>query len=391
MVMKRLFFILMVCLTSGPLAAQNLDFAARLLRQNRTEHPGENLCLSPASVQMAMAMAANGAEGKTRREILDAMGWEGKSISQVNQIEQKAMQTLQSTEDITVEMANSIWLNRTAGRVKRSFVKTNRTYFDAEVNRLTFNAAATERINRWCATHTHDKITSILDQVDPAAQMYLINALYFKGTWIHRFSEGATRPDAFTPADGQAVQVQMMHQQAYYDYADLPLCQLLDMPFISVGGTQYSLYVALPAEGVTADALLDVLTEATWQEWTSRLRSEDVRLTLPKFRVEYSAVLNQTLQALGVRRAFSASQADFSGIAPSSLVIDQVLQKTYFDVSESGAEAAAVTAVTMMRTSLPRPHDVRVMNVNRPFLFVLAEKSSGQVLFVGKVENPAAQ
>jgi serpin B len=112
---------------------------------------------------------------------------------------------------------------------------------------------------------------------------------------------------------------------------------------------------------------------------------------LPKFRVEYSAVLNETLQALGIRRAFSASQADFSGIGPSSLAIDQVLQKTYFDVTETGAEAAAVTAVTMMRASLARPHDVRVMNVNRPFLFVLAEKSSGQVLFVGKVENPSAK
>jgi serpin B len=339
-----------------------------------------------------MAMVANGAEGKTRREILDAMGWEGQTMTQVNQTEQKAMQTLQSTEDVTVEMANSIWLNRSAtGRVKRSFTKTNRTYYDAEVVRLAFNAAATERINRWCATHTRDKITSILDQADPAAQMYLLNALYFKGTWIHRFIEGATRPDAFTLADGQTEQAPMMHQQAYFDYADLPLCQLLDMPFVSVGGPQYSLYVALPTEGVSADALLDVLTAETWQEWTSRLRSEDVRLTLPKFRVEYSAVLNETLQALGIRRAFSASQADFSGIGPSSLAIDQVLQKTYFDVTETGAEAAAVTAVTMMRASLARPHDVRVMNVNRPFLFVLAEKSSGQVLFVGKVENPSAK
>jgi serpin B len=142
---------------------------------------------------------------------------------------------------------------------------------------------------------------------------------------------------------------------------------------------------------VTADVLLDALTAETWGEWTSALRSEDVRLTLPKFRVEYSALLNETLQALGIRRAFSTAQADFSGIVPSSLAIDRVVQKTYFDVTETGAEAAAVTAITMMRTSLPRPHKVRVMNVNRPFLFVLAEKSSGQVLFVGKVERPAAK
>jgi serpin B len=398
--MKKLFLSLgMMALLASPMSpvvargadADAFDFAARLLRQSASEQPDANLCLSPASLQMAMAMAANGAEGATRRELLDAMGWKDLSLSQVDRQQQQALSALQGNDDVTVSMANSLWLNKTAGRVKRSFVKANQTYFDAEVTRLAFNSAATERINRWCATQTHDKITQIVEQVNPAVQMYLINALYFKGTWINRFQERATRPETFTLTDGRELQTSMMHQQSYYDYAELPQCQLVDMPFVSVGASQYSLYVALPTEGTPVDSLLCQLDGATWRDWTAQLRSQDVRLGLPKFRVEYSKLLNETLRALGVRRAFDVALADFSGIAPKSLCIDMVLQKTYLDVSESGAEAAAVTAISMMRSSLPAPHEVKVMTVNRPFLFVLAEKRSGQVLFVGKVENPAQQ
>jgi serpin B len=374
--------------SSAATTVDSFDFAARLLRRNGTEASGSNLCLSPLSLEMAMAMVANGAEGVTRSEILDAMGWEGLSMSQVDRLQQQRLQLLQGNEDVTIALANSLWVNKQAGSVKRSFIKTNKSYFGAEVTRLPFNAAATERINRWCATHTNDKITSILEQVNPAVQMYLINALYFKGTWINRFSTSATRPDAFTLADGSTEQVPMMHQKSYYDYAELADCQLIDMPFISVGEAQYSLYVALPAEGVSADSLLGGLNGQVWNEWKAQLRSQDVRLSLPKFRVEYTSVLNGTLQALGITHAFSAGQADFSGILQKSLCIDMVLQKTYFDVTESGAEAAAVTAIAMMRSSLPAPHEVKVMTVDRPFLFVLAEKKSGSILFIGKVENP---
>lgn len=389
---RRLFVALLCscafCVAGAQTSTSGFDFALRLLRQHRLEQPGSNLCLSPLSLEMAMGMAANGAAGSTRREIKEAMGWGSMSMSQFDHRQQQLLQQLQSGEDITVELANSVWINKQAGSVKRSFVKANKSYFNAEVTRLPFNASATERINRWCAAHTQDKITNIVEQVDAAVQMYLINALYFKGTWLNRFNEAVTRSDLFNTAHDGGVSVRMMHQQSYFEYAEQPEGQLVEMPFVCVGEQQYSFYVLLPAEGTTADAVLDSLSGTKWQQWIDALRSQEVNLSLPKFRMEYAAQLNTTLQALGIKRAFGA-EADFSGISQKPLAIDVVLQKTYLDVTETGAEAAAVTAIAMMRATAMQAPKVKVMRVDRPFLFCLAEKKSGTVLFVGKVENPA--
>lgn len=380
-----------LCLSCTAALAQtpsHIEFSTRLLKQNVSESSGRNICLSPLSLEMAMGMVCNGAEGNTRQEIFQALGWQDMTQEEVNRRQQERMKTLRSNEEITVELANSIWVNKKEGKPKRAFIKANRNYFNAEVARLTFNADAAVKINKWCADRTRNKIPSIIDEINPAAQMYLINALYFNGTWISEFDSDKTRPEPFHLAGGAETSVSMMHQQSHYDYAETEDCQIIDMPFLSVGKPEYSLYVLLPKGQTSADALLETLNEKKWTELTSALTSEEVRLALPKFKIEYSTPLNRTLQALGIRDAFSAGLADFSGISKTPLCIDQVLQKTLFEVTEHGAEAAAVTAISMMRTSLIQPNDIKVMTVDRPFLFALCEESGNTILFIGKIENP---
>jgi len=390
--LKNTWFATALCLSCTTAMAQttpHIDLSARLLKQNISEYPGRNICLSPLSLEMAMGMVSNGAEGNTRQEIFRALNWQGMSQEEINRRQQERMKSLHSNEEITVELANSIWVNKKAARLKRSFVKANKNYFNAEVARLAFNADATQKINKWCADHTRNKIPSIIDQINPAAQMYLINALYFNGTWINKFDSVMTRPEPFHFTGGGETSVSMMHQQSHYDYAETEDCQIIDMPFLSVGKQEYSMYVLLPRKQNTADALLETLDGKKWMELTSALASEEVRLSLPKFKVEYSTSLNKTLEALGIHDAFQAGLADFSGISKTPLCIDQVLQKTFFEVTEQGAEAAAVTAIAMMRSSLVQPNDIKTMTVDRPFLFVLYEKSSNTILFIGKIENPA--
>lgn len=383
---------LLGCLATLPLCAQdmksNMDVTARLLQQHQKEHADANFCLSPLSLQMAMAMVVNGAEGATQSEILNALGWKGQNLSQVNRAQNKCLQNMASDEDITVHIANSLWVNKQSKSLKRTFRRNVREYFDAEIARLSFNEAATERINSWCSEKTMGKIPTIVNQVEPAAQLYLINALYFKGAWINSFDPENTRPNAFRLTTGEEERVPMMSHQRYYDYAETDLCQMVKMPFRNVGEQSYSLYILLPKEDLTVSALLDRLSGEEWQRTTAQLRSQEVHLTLPKFRLEYTTPLNQTLRHMGIVRAFNASLADFGGISNTPLCIDLVIQKTFFDVTETGAEAAAVTAVAMLRSTAIKAHEVREMCVDHPFLFVLAEQKSGVVLFAGKVEDP---
>lgn len=381
-----------VCLSCTTAIAQtpsHIDLSTRLLQQNISESPGRNICLSPLSLEMAMGMVSNGAEGNTRQEIFQTLGWQGMTQEEVNRRQQERMRALRSNEEITVELANSIWVNKKTGKPKRTFVKANKNYFNAEVARLAFNADAAAKINKWCADHTRNKIPNIIEQINPGAQMYLINALYFNGTWINQFDSNMTRPEPFRLAGGGETSVSMMHQQNYYDYTETEDCQVIDMPFLSVGKQEYSMYILLPDKQTSPDALLETLNEKKWRELTSALTSEEVRLTLPKFKIEYSTLLNKTLETLGIRDAFHAGLANFSGISKTPLYIDQVLQKTVFEVTEQGAEAAAVTSISMMRSSLIQPDDIKTMTVDRPFLFILYEKSSNTILFIGKIENPA--
>jgi serpin B len=211
--------------------------------------------------------------------------------------------------------------------------------------------------------------------------MFLINAIYFNGTWTYEFDPASTERAPFNRQDGSTVPVMLMAQETDLAYVSHERYQAVDLPY---GGEAYSMTVVLPREGVSIDSLVAEMDESRWDELLADARVTGLELHLPRFRLEYERVLNQALKALGMEVAFIGGAADFSRItADRQLYISSVKQKTFVEVDEEGTEAAAVTSVEMRQTSIPSGPPV--MRVDRPFLFAIRERYSGTVIFVGKI------
>ena len=333
---------------------------------------GENVVVSPYSAGVALSMVAEGAEGQTRVEFDDAL----------NGCLFKAAD-LGSNDTVTVKSANSVWITDDFS-VRNRYVSILENDFDAEVVNLDFADPATVRaINNWCSENTEGKINEIVDRLNPGMVMMLINALYFNAPWADAFLEKNTREGVFHAFNGD-VQIPMMAKTDRMNYAEYQGAQMVELPY---EGGRYAMYVVLPPKGLSIDKMISYVNEDLYDQAMSMMTAEKVRLTLPKFKLETEMILNKTLQNMGIRTAFS-SAADFKGISETGpLVLDQVKQKCYIDVSEKGTEAAAVTSIGVRMTSA-RPETVYTMNVDRPYVFFIADRSNGNILFAGRVARP---
>ncbi|HEX2094096.1 MAG TPA: serpin family protein [Longimicrobiaceae bacterium] len=358
-------------------------FAFGLLREVDRADTASNIFISPLSASMALGMTTNGARGATLEEMRATLGFERISLNEMNASYRSLINLLRGL-DPGVEMliGNSIWARRDFP-VEPAFLQTGRSYFDAEVATLDFadpGAAAT--INNWVSRSTRGRIKTIVGERIPGnVVMYLINAIYFKGSWTQQFDPRRTRDAPFTGADGSRRTVKMMHRRGSVRHLSTPLFEAVDLPY---GRGAFSMTVLLPARGTDLDALVARLDAGEWQRWMGQFAEREVEVALPRFRIEYEKQLDAALQALGMRRAFRAGEADFTGLSPlgHGLWVSEVKQKTYVDVNEQGTEAVAVTSVTVVE-SLP-PSFV----VDRPFLVVIRERFSGSILFIGKITAP---
>jgi serpin B len=215
--------------------------------------------------------------------------------------------------------------------------------------------------------------------------MYLINAIYFKGSWQQRFDRNLTQPAPFARADGSTKTVQMMAREGGFDYyadADAEVAEL------RYGRSAFVMDIVLPRAGRTVDELIATLDPARWNEWIGGLRATEMHLRMPKFRLEYETSMTDPLSALGMESAFGRTgDTDFSGLSPRGrdLYISDVKQKTFIQVDEEGTEAAAVTSVEVRVVSLPA-----TMLVDRPFLVVIRERFGGAIVFIGKMGDPGS-
>ena len=362
--------------------ASDNQFGLKLFRTLSDEAAGENVFISPMSVSMALGMTLNGAADETRAAMEQALEHAGLSEAEINESYRGLIDLLTTLDpEVTLAIANSIWHDQRFG-VEPDFIDTNETYFDAQVEALDFaDPGAVDPINNWVRDKTRGKIETILQQISPSEVMFLVNALYFKGTWTYEFDEADTQDEAFTQHDGTPTQVPMMHQETDLPYVQTERFQAVDLPY---GDSLYSMTVLLPREGHTADELAADLDAQQWADWTSRFETRGIDLKLPRFQLEYEQKLNEALTALGMGVAFDCNQADFSGINPDQdLCISRVKHKTFLEVNEEGTEAAAVAAVGIETTSVgggtPRVH------VNRPFVLAIRDRHSGTLLFIGKV------
>ena len=337
-----------------------------------TSDPSENILVSPYSAGVALSMVAEGAEGQTRTEFDEALN--GSLFKAVD---------LGNNDTVTVKSANSVWITDNFS-VRNRFVGLLEKDFGAEVVNLNFADPATVKaINNWCSENTEGKITEIVDRLSPSMVMMLINALYFNAPWADAFLESNTHDGVFHTASGD-VQVPMMAKTDRMNYAEYQGAQMVELPY---EGERYAMYVVLPPKGLSLDKMISYVNENLYEQAMSMMTAQKVRLTMPKLKLETEMVLNKTLQHMGVKTAFTPA-ANFKGIAEMGpLVLDQVKQKCYIDVSEKGTEAAAVTSVGVRLTSA-RPETLVTMNVDRPYVFFIADRTNGNILFAGRVVRP---
>jgi serpin B len=361
------------------------NFAFSLFKQViEKEKKEENVFVSPLSVSMALSMAINGAEGKTEREMLNALEFSGFSVNQVNMAYQNLINLL-STRDKTVEVniANSIWY-RDNFDVKKVFLGTNKLYYDAEVKALDFKDPQSEKmINNWVSEKTNGKINKVVGKIPPAMVMYIINAIYFNGSWTEEFDKELTTEKEFYKIDGSTIPCQMMKQTRKFKYMETDDLQAVEIYY---GDRSYSMTILLPKEKAGIDKLVSQFNQESWTEWKRRFRSKKGTLELPKFKLEYKIKLKEILADMGMKSAFSSSEANFSSLSDDAIWIDEVLHKTFVRVDEAGTEAAAVTSVAMATGFDPSaPFE---MIADHPFLFAIREVDSGALLFIGKVMEP---
>ncbi|MCX6133997.1 MAG: serpin family protein [Ignavibacteriales bacterium] len=353
---------------------------------NRSE-PAKNLFISPVSVSMALGMTMNGARGTTKDAMARTLEFGGLSQYDINTSYKSLIALLTGLDPkVKFQIANSIW-HRPELNVEQNFKDLNKDNFNAEVNSLDFSdPMAAKTINGWVDRNTNGKIKEIVPDPIPAdLVMYLINAIYFKGTWTYRFDSTQTRNESFTVSDGSRKTCRMMSQGGTFSYYGDDEIQAVDLPY---GDAGFSATVLLPKSGTNIESFAGALTQQQWNTWIGRMNKAKGDIYLPKFKLEYKKKLNDMLIAMGMTVAFSPGIADFRDIDQrGGPFISEVMHKTFVQVDEEGTEAAAVTSVGVSRTSIG-PADNFTMRVDRPFLIVIREHHSGTILFIGKVVDP---
>jgi serine protease inhibitor len=374
-------------LAEQDLVAADNRFGFKIFREVVAQSdPNENIFISPMSIAMALGMTYNGARGSTRDSMQEVLELQGMDIQAINESYQSLIALLRDLDPkVEFAIANSIWY-RTGLPVQQPFIDLNRTYFDAEVSALDFSdPSAAPTINRWVSENTNGRIEEIVENpIGRDLVMFLINAIYFKGDWTYQFDRSKTNQAPFRRVDGSTSTVDLMNSGQ-----EMPLWLAYDgsnqIGELRYGGGPWRMTIVLPTAHDALPTVLDGLDEAQWNSWMASLDSTDMSVMLPKFTMEYEASLEDVLRALGMGIAFEQGQADLSGIGgqPGELFINQVKHKTFLEINEEGAEAAAATSVSIGTVSLPPS-----FRVDRPFFFVIREALSGSILFMGRIMDP---
>ena len=345
------------------------------------EHADSNVFISPLSISVALGMTANGAVGETREQMYTALQFPELTPSQINEAYKNVIEILPQVDpEIAISIAQSIWYPPWVS-VQPEFIDLSRDYFSALVRELDFSIpTAKDTINAWVAGETNDRIPELLeDRIHRDIIMILVNAIYFKGAWMYPFNPDSTADDQFILADGSQVACRMMNRLGNVGYFSDSLFDAVNLPY---GNGDFAMAVFLPQPSLSTTELAEQFTETNWSEWVLRFYEERVMLEFPRFKIEYGIGLNDCLRRLGMTLPFEPS-ADFSNMfAGGGGWIDTVIHKAFVEVNEEGTEAAAATAVLMERSG------PTAFRIDRPFIFVIWERQTGTILFMGKVARP---
>jgi len=352
-------------------------------------HGDQSLILSPFNIGTALSMALAGARGSTAAEMRTVLhlppgsGNDAALASLVADLTKAG-----NSGENQLLMGNGLWVQQ-GFPIVPEFASVLLHEYHAPAVPLDFSAnaeAARERINQWTAEHTRNKIQDLFPSgsLDARTRLVLTSAIYFYGKWQSPFMTSRTAPAPFH-APGTTVQADFMNQTTHFAYAETPTAQILEMPY---AGTGIAFDVLLPKASDGLPGLEKSLTPEALTGWVGSLSSQNVQVSLPKFRAESRFSLARTLAQMGMPLAFS-SRADFSGITQKGgLAISDVVHKAFVDVSEAGTEAAAATGIGVRAAMARRPEPPVVFRADHPFVFLIRDTKSGTVLFIGRLMRP---
>ena len=369
------------------LADANAQFALDLYHA-LSETDG-NLFFSPYSVSAALAMTYAGARGETESQMRDALCF---TLPQrvlhptFHALDADLMQRASEIEGVELALANALW-GQDGHPFLAEFLDLLEASYDAPIKITDFLGASEQAradINDWVNEKTAGRIPGLMPpgSIAPSTRLVLANAIYFYGTWKLQFDEARTRDGLFFRLDGESVSVPMMSMRDHFAYAEEEDYQAIELLY---AGERLSMVVLLPAEN-SYESFEGDLSVARLSEILAELDTEEVRLEMPRFELDSEFSLADTLAQLGMPNAFSGA-ADFSGMdGLRDLFIGHVAHKAFVSVDEKGTEAAAATGVAI---PLSIPQYAR-MRIDRPFLFLIRDRETGTILFMGRVLDPTA-
>jgi serpin B len=371
-------------------AVSNEKLSCLIYNVMKKEH--ENLIMSPFSISCVIAMVSTGARGNTLQQIQSAFFFPSDHSLQLGY--QQIIPAIRSTDNFIMETANTIFAMEDFSLLPEYEEILTRN-FHSSIQRVDFGdtVVAAARINNWVEEVTREKIKNLITEkmLSSETMMVLISALYFKADWKTKFDRQRTTEEPFFVSPTLTVESQMMKKKGDFLWANLETlaCTMVELPYT---GGRCSLQVLLPNEKHKIGEVEEKLMNHRIQELFELASNyETVDIQLPKFKLEQTINLKNHLVTLGVEDMFMPGLADFSGIdGTSQLCVSRVLQKVSVEITEDGTEAAAATAVILTKAACPKPSPSKQFVANHPFIFFMRDRTTGMLLFMGKMANPQA-
>ncbi len=351
-----------------------------------------NIFFSPFSISSAFVMVYEGAKGQTAEEIRSVF-----YFPEDNNLRQTEYSTIfdeinKGDKKYQLSIANALWAQKDYQFLK-SYVENVEKYYGGKVTNLDFKKNPEESrvtINNWVENQTNDKIKDLIPSkvINTTTKLVLTNAIYFKGEWVKQFNKNNTKEEIFRTYKDGAVKVQMMQSMDVFNYTENSNLQILEMPY---SGGELSMLFLLPKNN-NLEKLESLLSTKKLSEWKKDLEEQRVKVYIPKFKLETKYLMVNNLKAMGMPIAFS-DLADFSGMTGGKdLKIDEAIHQAFIEVNEEGTEAAAATVITLMPISTftgpQKEPKIPIFRADRPFIFLIQQKITGKILFIGRVVNP---
>lgn len=351
---------------------------------------GENVFFSPYGISTALAMTYAGARARTESEMAAVLHFtlpqERLHVGFASLASR--LNAVQASDDVQLRIANSLWPQKDYPFLE-IFLALVQQHYGVSTVPVDYQDTETARqqINTWVQKKTARKIKNLIAPgiLNDLTRLVLTNAVYFKGQWLHQFDPSLTEEMPFWVTPEKTVPVLMMTQKRKYRYAETDILQMLELPYM---GADLSFLILLPKKINGLKEIETDLSEDNLNQWISRLWRREVSVFLPRFKLNAQFRLNDTLKSLGMKEAFDADTANFSAMDGKKnwLYISDVIHQAFIDLNEEGSEAAAATAV-VMRVRCPSPPPVS-FRADRPFIFLIREKLTGSILFLGRTIDP---